>query len=956
MFEVRKLSTDVQFMDGRQFYSKHKTVVWTMGFIFIMVLLCTCLLAINILRRRRTEATLLESEERMKSALASMDDFVFVLDKECVFESFYQPSTSSGLYVSSEEFLGRSYKEIMPPQVVKIFDGAIDKVTSTGEVERVYYQLGMLEETRCFSANISIRKDGAGRNAGFTVVSRDVTERMRAEESLREQQARLDSIIRVAPTGIGLVVNRVLTEVNDRICEMTGYTREELLGKSARILYPTSEEFEFVGSEKYRLIHEQGTGTVETHWKRKDGTIIDVILSSTTIVPDDLSAGVIFTALDITERKRVEQELLKSEAQYRLLTEKMNDMIWMTDMDLQVTYISPSIEKVLGFTVEERMHQDPKTMMTPESYAKTLDLLGHELEHDQDEGVDPDRTIICEVENYHKDGSTVWTENVVSAIRDETGTIIGMHGVSRDITERKQTEQELQKSEAQYRFLTEKMNDIIWTVDLDFRTTYISPSVEKILGFTVEERLCQGPQETITPQSYAYVMALLTRELEHDQDEGVDPDRTIMFEMENYHKNGSTVWMENVVSAIRDENGSIIGVHGVSRDISRSRKVEMQLRQAQKMEAIGTLAGGIAHDFNNILSAIIGYTELAQDYVTKGSRVHDNLEEVLKAGLRARDLVRQILTFSRQVEGERKPVQMHLIVREALKLLRSSIPTTIRIEDRIDKKSGMVIADPTQIHQVVMNLCTNAYQAMNDRGGTMHVTLERVMIDSGFIKTQPLLNEGPYIKLSVRDTGEGIDLKTLERIFDPFFTTKAQGKGTGLGLATVHGIVTRLQGIVQVDSTPGQGSTFTVYLPCIEKDLSAEKIPKKILPQGQGERILLVDDEASIVQIEKQMLEDLGYIVTTKTDSLDALETFRRLPDQFDLIITDMTMPNLTGVDLSREILQIKPDFPIILCTGFSDKVNRERAEELGIQEYLEKPFDRFDFAQAIHRVLQRSS
>ena len=197
MFESRKLSTDVQFMDRRQFYSTHKTVVWTTGFIFIILLLFTCLLGINILRRRRTEATLLESEERMKSALASMEDFVFVLDKECVFESFYQPSTSSGLYVSSEEFLGRSYKEIMPPQVVKIFDGAIDKVTRTGGVERVYYQLGMLQETRCFSANISIRKDGAGRNAGFTVVSRDVTERMRAEESLREQQARLDSIIRV---------------------------------------------------------------------------------------------------------------------------------------------------------------------------------------------------------------------------------------------------------------------------------------------------------------------------------------------------------------------------------------------------------------------------------------------------------------------------------------------------------------------------------------------------------------------------------------------------------------------------------------------------------------------------------------------------------------------------------------------------------------------------------------
>ena len=1090
LLDGREVSPNIALMESRQFYATHKTAVWTAASVFIILLSFLTLLSIYTLLRRRTEATLRESEEKLKSTLASMDDLVFVLDKDGIFESFYQPSDASGLYVSSEQFLGRSYREIMPPQVVKIFDDAIDKVSLTGAVERIYYELGILDERKCYSANISLRKNGAGRPAGFTIVSRDVTERIRTEESLRERQARLDSIIRVAPTGIGVVVDRVLTEVNDRICEMTGYPREELIGKSARMLYPTNEDFNFVGTEKYRQIYEEGVGAVETHWQKKDGTIIDIFLSSTAIVPGDLSAGVIFTALEISERKQAEESLLKSEAKYRTLTEKMNDMVWMADMDLKitymspsitkilgytpqerlghsvmetltpesyaqaldllsrerrrekeegvdpersvtvemeyyhkngsviwlenvlsgvrddtgrligihgvsrditgrrqaedelqkseakyrfltektndmiwmtdldfhVTYISPSIEKVLGFTIEERLRQDPKTMMTPESHEKAMNILMDELSHDQDEGVDPDRTIICEVENYHKNGSIVWTENVVSAIRDETGRITGLHGVSRDITERKRAEDELSKSEAKYRFLTEKMNDMIWTVDLNFKTTYVSPSIDKVLGFTVEERLRQEPLEMITPESYANVQAILRKELERDQAEGVDPDRTITFEVEFYHKNGSTVWTENVVSAIRNENGHIVGIHGVSRDISQSRRIEMQLRQAQKMEAMGTLAGGIAHDFNNILSAIIGYTELAQDYVTEGSKVQRNLDEVLKAGLRARDLVRQILTFSRQVEGERKPVQVHLIVKEALKLLRSSIPSTIKIREDIDTKSGMVIADPTQIHQVIMNLCTNAYQAMDDHGGLMHVVLEKVMVDSDFIKIHPQLQEGPYIRLSVNDTGEGIDSQTLERIFDPFFTTKSQGKGTGLGLATVHGIVTNLQGIIHVDSTVGQGSTFSVYLPCTEKGISDQKIMKEGFPHGQGERILLIDDETSIVQIEKQMLEDLGYIVTIKTDSIEALESFRMLPDQFDLVITDMTMPNLTGVDLSHRILEIRPDIPIILCTGFSDKINKERAQELGIQEYLEKPFDKAAFAWAINRALHKRS
>ncbi len=400
----------------------------------------------------------------------------------------------------------------------------------------------------------------------------------------------------------------------------------------------------------------------------------------------------------------------------------------------------------------------------------------------------------------------------------------------------------------------------------------------------------------------------------------------------------------------------------VARDLSARKEAEKereqfqaQFRQVQKLEAIGTLAGGIAHDFNNILSAVIGFTEIALDDIPKGSQPHNDMQEVLKAGKRARDLVRQILTFSRQEEEERLPLQIDIIFTEVVKLIRASIPTTIEIRQVIDPSCGAVLADPTEIHQVLMNLCTNAYHTMRDRGGVLELGLRSKKIDPLSESPAPGLKPGDYTVLSVADTGHGMDAKTKARIFDPFFTTKPVGEGTGMGLAVVYGIVTRLGGMITVESEPGKGSTFTIYLPCIVvigKGDALSDLPAPI-PTGT-ERILLVDDEPPIVEMCQRMLGSLGYKVTSRVSSLEALEAFRFRPESFDLVLTDYSMPHMTGLELTRELLQIRPDLPIILMTGYSEIITPEKADQQGLRALIMKPILSRELGETIRRVLDR--
>ena len=419
-------------------------------------------------------------------------------------------------------------------------------------------------------------------------------------------------------------------------------------------------------------------------------------------------------------------------------------------------------------------------------------------------------------------------------------------------------------------------------------------------------------------------------------------------------KNNSSYEEEITISPIRDEGGKIINYVAIRRDVTEQKRLADQLRQSQKMEAIGTLAGGIAHDFNNIIGAISGYTELTMDDVTNENSLR-NLQQVLKASHRAKDLVQQILAFSRLTEQEWKPLQICSIVKETLKLLRASLPATIEIRQDIQSNSSLILADPIQIHSLMMNLSTNAHHAMLEKDGILEVTLKEVEIGAEMALLHQELAPGKYIRLSVSDTGTGINPEIMDRIFDPYFTTKEVGEGSGMGLALVHGIVKNHHGEITVESELGKGTIFSVFLPVIQKEVK-DKTKKVGNIPGGDETILYVDDEKNLVRVSKQRLERLGYTVVGTMDSIEALKIFTKDPDYFDLIITDQTMPKMTGAELAQKVLKIRPDIPIILSTGYSELISKEKSKAMGISEFIMKPLFAEEIATLIRSVLDKNN
>jgi PAS domain S-box-containing protein len=555
-----------------------------------------------------------------------------------------------------------------------------------------------------------------------------------------------------------------------------------------------------------------------------------------------------------------------------------------------------------------------------------------------------------EIEMTRTDGSLVPIE-ISAAAYPELGYL---EGVVVDITKRKQAEDALRESERKYSVLVQESPDAIISLDRTGNLLSFNPAAERISGFSAEQVMGKHFVKigVLAKQSIPKALkefALVITGIERPP-----------FELTIMRKDKSDLFMEANTRLIKHK-GEKSWIQVTLRDITdrklveaEKKRLETQLQQSQKMESIGTLAGGIAHDFNNILYSIIGYTELDLDDAERGTPLYDNLQEVLIAAHRAGDLVKQILTFSRQVDQKLKPLKVQLVVREALKLIRSSLPSTIEINQNISNTCGLVMADATQIHQVAMNLLTNAFHAMEDQGGKLEVTLKEINLDMDDLK-DPAMLPGSYVCLTVADTGAGIDKSIIDRIFEPYFSTKEKDKGTGLGLAMVHGIVKSYGGDIRVYSEPGKGSAFYVYLPVIQTQAETKK-NRVISPvEGGKERILLVDDEEQIVRMSQQMLERLGYHVTARTSSIETLKAFRAVPHKFDLVITDTTMPNMTGIELAKKLMEIRSDIPIIICTGFSEKISPDKATAMGIRGYVMKPIVKSELAKKIREVLDQS-
>lgn len=590
----------------------------------------------------------------------------------------------------------------------------------------------------------------------------------------------------------------------------------------------------------------------------------------------------------------------------------------------------------LGYTREEYLSRhvseiDP--LMKPENWR------GH-VERTRAQGAYCGESI-----HQRKDGSRFPIEFRVKWVRLDRDYIVA---AVRDISARQEAERNLRASEERFRQLAENIHEVFWMTDPLKRTMlYISPAYETIWGRTCAS-LYESPDnwlDSIHPEDRARVVAALGRQATGDYHETFRIRRP----------DGTLRWVRDRAFPIRDENGEVYRIVGTAEDITEWRQLEEQFRQAQKLEAIGTLAGGIAHDFNNVLGAIIGYVELTQPTLPAGAPAHLYLEQVLQASHRAADLVRQILTFSRREEQRRVALLLQDVVREPVKLLRATVPAMIEFDVSLPRDLPLVSADSTQIHQVVMNLCTNAAHAMGGAAGRLGIALEKVTLDGAQARAKeaPGLKPGVYVRLTVSDTGCGMDHATMERIFEPFFTTKGPGEGTGLGLSVVHGIMQSHGGAVTVSSRPGEGTTFRLYFPAaLEQAQKADVAQKIAVPFGAGRRVLVVDDESALAQLATAVLNALGYHAIDCGDGETALERLRADAAAFDLVITDLSMPGMTGVELARKVAGVRPDLPVVLTTGNEARLPAEILRTAGIREVLPKPFTAHSLGLAAHRAL----
>jgi PAS domain S-box-containing protein len=784
------------------------------------------------------------------------------------------------------------------------------------------------------------------------------SERKQKEEALRENEAFIIAVLDNLP--IGIAVNSVDPSVkfeymNDNFPKCYRTSRAALADPDA-FWNAVYEDPEFREAMKNRVLADCASGDSERmYWAdvpiTRKGAETSYITAGNTPVPN--KQLMISTVWDVTKRKRVEKELRESEENLTITLNSIGDAVIATDTEGRVLRMNPIAENLTGWNLSEAKGQpldEVFNIITEETRKRVESPVEKVLREGIVVGLTNNAVLIS------KHGTEYPIDDRESPIRDEQGKITGVVSVFRDVSEKCQAETALRK---QAHSLSERVKELDCLHD-------ISRIVERDSSF--EEMFIEIAN--CIPSAWQYPEITCARILINDQN----------FETNNFNESS---WNQacditahgkragvlevfylkqkpeidegpflkeerNLVNSIAEMIGKIIERKVMG---EKKRELETQLQQAQKMEAIGTLAGGIAHDFNNILGGIIGYAELARMKVPEGSNVIAYLDKMIKASDRAADLIKQILTLSRQHKQKQRPVQVTHIIKETLSLLRATLPSTIEIRQDLAKDAGVVNADPTQMHQVIMNLATNAGHAMQEAGGVLEVSLANVELDDLSVVKHLDLNAGSYLRLTVSDTGHGMTSEIMERIFDPYFTTKDMGEGTGLGLSVTHGIVKTHRGTITVYSEPRKGTTFHVYLPLILEEERDEKESVVPLPTG-SERILFIDDDDALVEIGGQILEQLGYEVVPEKSSEQALEMFRKQPDQFDLVITDMTMPHLTGDKLAQELMTIRPNIPVILCTGHSRLVSEEKAEEIGIKAFVMKPLVMRNLAETVRKVL----
>jgi PAS domain S-box-containing protein len=649
----------------------------------------------------------------------------------------------------------------------------------------------------------------------------------------------------------------------------------------------------------------------------------------------------ILIARFVTRIRQSALALRESEERLNFLIKNTSDYLSIFNGDGRQRYATPAVEKITGYSMDELIGKTIDDLVHPDDQRKVMAAWDEAVRF-------PERTVTVQYRHVHKTRGWVYSEAVAQSFLDRP-PINGLVATVRDITERKTAEEALFRKEALLQAMLRNLPFDFWARDTQQRLIMQSDESVKLWG------------DLIANQDEDWNFDAITVENWRRNNQKVLQGEVVVEDCSLITRDGTRRDFHSLVVPIR-EGETILGILGINIDITERNLAELerkalqtQLIQAQKMEAIGTLAGGIAHDFNNILGAIFGYAELARENAPPDSVIVRNLNRILEASERAASLVRQILSFSRQDKIKRVPLEPVQLIKEAIQLLRPTLPSTIEIRQQLPASSLLILADPTQIHQIMMNLCTNAFHAMEHGGGILTISVRDRELAQTDPQRYPHVRPGKYVELSISDTGVGVPEEIRGKIFDPYFTTKKVGKGTGMGLAITHGIVTSAGGFITCDSEVGKGTTFTIFFPAIEQGGQERLALEQTDVQGQG-RILFVDDELPLAEMGRAMLERLGYTVTVSTGSSEALTIFQQDRDYFDAIITDQTMPGMTGLDFAKKVLALRPDIPIILCTGFSSIVDEQLAKECGIQGFVMKPFKREEIAVLLRKLLNRES
>ena len=894
----------------------------------------------------------------------------------------YNPAFRNMVGYSDSELQTLNYRDLSSPRWHEREEGIIpEQIIKEGQAPYCEKEYRRRDGT-IFPVEVRtyLMESAHGEPVGMWALVRDITERKKKEDALRETEEVFRLLFNKSADANLVIEEGRFIDCNEAALKMIACPhKSQLLHLSPNEISPERQQDGLLSVEKEKLmfavVYKEGSHRFEWTHRRFDGTecCMDVMLTSIKLKGRTL----LFTTWrDLTEIKKAENKLRESQKRLAEIIEFLPDATLVVDGAGCVIAWNRAMESMTGVKAEQILGKGDQAYAIPFYGTKRpilIDLILHpdpELEKAYTTIKRQGDMIFGEAFTPGLLQGTVHLSATASVFRDDHGKIIAAIECIRDNTERRQIEAALAAEHDRLVTILDsipmpafmidhhrtvllwnkhaeinmgKPKELILGKPLDFKSLFKGKTLP-----TLAEIILQLPDDEILKRfgsrgvkkcdhftnAFEYTGKIY---LNHE-------DRTVSIR----------------AARIYDAQGKVVGAIQTCRDITEQlqaeaekQEMQAQLFSAQKMEAIGTLAGGIAHDFNNVLASIIGYTEMAL-YMSNEASTHKYLGHVMEAGDRAKKLINQILAFSREKEQDKKPVDISLIAKEALELLHSTLPSTIEIRQQIFSRQTAILADPTKIHQIIINLCTNAAHAMREKGGILDVSISTADMTAGVRPCNPDFKPGVYALLTIRDNGQGIDPAIMDKIFHPFFTTKKPGEGTGLGLSVVYGIVRSYGGVITVQSEVGKGTAFHVYFPCIQDVVAAREKETDIALLGGHEQILCVDDEEPISRLIHEFLESIGYKVVSTTSCREALNIYMEDPYRFDLVITDLTMPQMTGLELAGQILSVRPELPVVLCTGYNERFTEEDIKQKGIRDFIIKPILLKDLARRVRGVLER--